>query len=74
MRLRDGCFFRVDAVLKKNVVHDVSSTRTGHSPSTASSGIANPSSSDFIESAPRAPDVSGKVAVRISLDMLSPGA
>jgi hypothetical protein len=68
--------FRVDAVLLKNVVHDVSSTRTGPSPSTASSGIVNSSTSAVVvvvESALGAPEISGKVAARISLNTLSPG-
>ena len=67
--------FRVDAVLLKNVVHDVSSTRTGPSPSTASSGIVNSSTSVVVvvESALGAPEISGKVAARICLNTLSPG-
>ena len=54
-------FFRVDAELKKNVVHDLLSTRTGHSPSPAYSGIVYPSTTAVVESAPRAPAGAGNV-------------
>ena len=44
----------------------MSSTRTGHSPSTEYSGIVNPST-PVVESAPRAPAGAGQVVVETAL-------